>query len=195
MITLDGVMQAPGGSKEDTSGGFKYGGWTAPYGDEVYGKVVQEELKQPADYLLGRKTFEIWANYWPQHGDFWPGINEGTKYVISKKMKKSDLLVTGWKNSVLIKNLADIKKLKNSKGSDIQVHGSGELIQLLLKNDLVDELWLKIFPLTLGKGKKLFDKGTIPAAFTLIESLVTPTGVIIANYKRAGKVKTGTMGA
>ena len=194
MITLDGVMQAPGGPEEDTSGGFKYGGWTAPYGDEVYSKVVQEELKQPADYLLGRKTFEIWADYWPEHGDFWPGINEGTKYVFSKSMKKSDPIVTGWKNSVLIKNLADIKKLKKSKGSDIQVWGSSKLIQLLLKNDLVDELRLKIHPLTLGKGKKLFDKGPIPAAFTLIESIVTPRGVIIANYKRAGKVKTGTVG-
>ena len=194
MITLDGVMQAPGGPEEDKSGGFKYGGWTAPYGDEVYRKVVQKELK-PADYLLGRKTFEIWAGYWPEHGDFWPGINEGTKYVFSKSMKKSDPIVTGWKNSVVIKNLADIKKLKNSKGSDIQVWGSGKLVQLLLKNDLADELRLKIHPLTLGKGKKLFDNGTIPAAFTLIESIVTPSGVIIANYKRAGKVKTGTIGS
>jgi len=194
MITLDGVMQAPGGPKEDTSGGFKYGGWVAAYSDEVYGKVVQKELK-PADYLLGRKTFEIWADYWPEHGDFWPGINEGTKYVFSKSMKKSDPIVTGWKNSVVIKNLADIKKLKNSKGSDIQVWGSGKLVQLLLKNDLADELRLKIHPLTLGKGKKLFDNGTIPAAFTLIESIVTPSGVIIANYKRAGKVKTGTIGS
>jgi len=194
MITLDGVMQAPGGPEEDKSGGFKYGGWTAPYGDEVYSKVLEKELK-PADYLLGRKTFEIWADYWPGHGDFWPGINKGTKYVFSKSMKKSDPIVTGWKNSVVIKNLADIKKLKNSKGSDIQVWGSGELVQLLLKNDLVDELRLKIHPLTLGKGKKLFDNGTIPAAFTLIESIVTPSGVIIANYKRAGKVKTGTIGS
>ncbi len=194
MVTLDGVMQAPGGPEEDTSGGFKYGGWVAPYDDEVYDKVVQEELK-PADYLLGRKTFEIWADYWPEHGDFWPGINEGTKYVFSKNLKKSDPLVTGWKNSVLIKSLADIKKLKNSPGSDIQVWGSSKLVQLLLKNDLADELRLKIHPLTLGKGKKLFDNGTIPAAFTLIESIVTPSGVMIANYKRAGKVKTGTVGA
>jgi dihydrofolate reductase len=193
MITLDGVMQAPGGPKEDTSGGFKYGGWSASYGDEVYGKVVQKELK-PADYLLGRKTFEIWAGYWPEHGDFWPGINEGTKYVFSKSMKKSDPLVTGWKNSVLIKNVADIKKIRASKGSDIQVWGSSKLIQLLLKNDLVDELRLKIHPLILGKGKKLFDNGTIPAAFTLTENIITPSGVIIANYKRAGKVKTGTVG-
>jgi dihydrofolate reductase len=194
MITLDGVMQAPGGPKEDTSGGFKYGGWTEPYGDEVYGKVVQEELK-PADYLLGRKTFEIWAAYWPEHGEFWPGINEGRKYVFSKNMKKSDPKVAGWKNSVVIKNLADIKKMKNSNGPDLQVWGSSELVQLLLKNDLVDELRLKIHPLTLGKGKKLFGKGTIPAAFSLIESMVTPGGVIIASYQRAGKVRTGTVGS
>ena len=187
MITLDGVMQAPGGPKEDTSGGFKYGGWTAPYGDEVYRKAVEKEL-QPADYLLGRKTFEIWENYWPDHADFWPGINDGTKYVLSKTRKKSD-----WKNSFFLKSLADIKKLKNSEGSDIQVWGSSKLIQLLLKNDLVYELRLKIHPLTLGKGKKLFDNGTIPAAFTLTESVVTPGGVIIATYKRAGKVKTGAV--
>jgi len=190
MITLDGVMQAPGGPEEDTSGGFKYSGWTAPYGDEVYGKVVQKELKQPADYLLGRKTFEIWETYWPAHANFWPGINDGTKYVMSKTRKKSD-----WKNSVFIKRVVDIKKIKKAKGSDIQVWGSSKLIQLLMKNDLVDELRLKIHPLTLGKGKKLLDNGIIPAAFTLTESTVTSTGVIIANYKRAGKVKTGTIGS
>ena len=189
-ITLDGVMQAPGGPEEDTSGGFKYGGWTEPYGDEIFGKVVQKELQQTADYLLGRKTFEIWASFWPKHADIWPGINEGTKYVMSRTKKKSD-----WKNTVFIDSLEDIKKLKNSEGSDIQVWGSSKLVQLLLKNDLVDELWLKIYPLTLGTGKKLFDDGTIPAAFTLIESLVTPSGVIITNYRRAGKVKTGTVGA
>ena len=195
-ITLDGVMQAPGGPEEDKSGGFKYGGWVAPYFDDVGGKVMEKQMK-PADLLLGRKTFEIWENFWPQHEKGWPGINDVTKYVMSRTRKKSD-----WKNSVFLKSLADIKKLKKlpagrkgSKGSDIQVHGSGELIQLLLKNDLVDELWLKIYPLTLGKGKKLFDNGTIPAAFTLTESLVTPTGVIIANYKRAGKVKTGIIGS
>lgn len=193
MITLDGVMQAPGGPKEDTSGGFKHGGWVAPFSDEEYGKVVQEEMK-PTDYLLGRKTFQIWAGYWPKHADVWPGVNDGTKYVFSKRLKKSNSLLTGWKNSVLIKNVADIKKVKNSNGSDIQVWGSSKLVQLLLKNDLVDELRLKIHPLTLGKGKKLFENGTIPAAFTLTESVITPSGVIITNYKRAGKVKTGTAG-
>ncbi len=194
MITLDGVMQAPGGPAEDTSGGFEYGGWVAPYSDDVYNKVVQEEL-QPADYLLGRKTFGIWAGYWPEHGDFWSGINEGTKYVFSKKMKKSDPLVTGWKNSVLLKSVADLKKLKNSNGPGIQVWGSSKLVQLLLKNDLADELRLKIHPLILGKGKQLFDKEAMPAAFTLTESIVTPGGVIIAVYNRAGKVKTGTIGS
>lgn len=195
MITLDGVMQAPGGPREDTSGGFKFGGWTAPYGDEVYDKVLQEELKQPADYLLGRKTFEIWAAYWPHHGDFWPGINEGTKYVFSKSLTKSDPLVSGWKTSVVIKNLGAVKKLKASNGAGIQVWGSGKLVQILLKSDLVDELKLKIHPLTLGKGKKLFNDGTIPAAFTLMENIVTSTGVIIASYKRAGNVTTGTVGS
>ena len=189
MITLDGVMQAPGGPEEDKSGGFKYGGWVAPYNDEDSGKFMQKLLK-PADYLLGRKTFEIWEDYWPKHANVWPGINEGTKYVLSRTRKNSD-----WKNTVFLKGLAGIKKAKESNGSDIQVWGSGEVIQLLLKNDLVDELWLMIHPLTLGKGKKLFVDGAIPAAFTLAESVVMPSGVIIGNYKRAGEVKTGTVGA
>jgi dihydrofolate reductase len=188
-ITLDGVMQAPGGPKEDTSGGFKYGGWTAPYYDEVSAKVMQKQMK-PTDLLLGRKTFDIFASYWPKHAGNWPGINDVTKYVLSKTIKKSD-----WKNSKFLTSLADIKKLKNSKGSDLKVWGSSQLIQLLLKHDLVDELWLKIFPVTLGQGKKLFDDGAIPAAFKLVESKITPSGVIFANYQRAGKVKTGTIGA
>lgn len=187
-ITLDGVMQAPGGLEEDTSGGFKYGGWTAPYFDEAAGEAMARQMK-PADLLLGRKTFEIFAGYWPDHADMWPGINEVTKYVLSNTMDKAD-----WKNSVFLKGVKDVKELKDSEGHDLQVHGSGQLIQLLLQNDLVDELWLKTFPLTLGQGKKLFADGTIPVAFTLTESTVTPTGVIFANYKRAGDVKTGTVG-
>lgn len=188
MITLDGVMQGIGRPEEDTSGGFEYGGWTVPYSDEVVGEAMQK-LMEPTDYLLGRKTFEIFATYWPQNAKIWPGITNGTKYVMSKTMKKAD-----WKNTVFIESVADIKKLKNSEGSDIQVWGSGNLIQLLLKNDLVDELRLQIYPLTLGTGKKLFVDGAIPAAFTLTECLPTPSGVIIANYKRAGEVKTGTYG-
>ena len=189
MITLDSVMQAPGGPEEDVSGNFKYGGWTATYGDDIGDKVVMKELEQPSDYLLGRKTFKIWEAYWPEHGDFWPGINSGTKYVLSRTINKSD-----WKNTVFIDNLEAIKKIKNSDGPDIQVWGSSELIQLLLENDLVDELRLKIYPLTLGTGKKLFSNGPIPAAFKLTDSVVTSTGVIIANYTRAGEVKTGTVG-
>ena len=148
-----------------------------------------EKLMKTADLLLGRKTFEIWEAYSPQHENIWPGISDATKYVLSTTRKKSD-----WKASVFFNSLSDIEKLKASEGSDIQVWGSSELIQLLLKNDLVDELWLMIHPLTLGKGKKLFDNGPIPAAFTLVESTVTPSGVIIANYKRAGEVRTGTVG-
>ena len=185
-ITLDGVMQAPGGPEEDSSNDFKYGGWVFPHFDETGGNLMDKQLK-PADLLLGRKTFEIFASYWPRHADNWPGINEVTKYVMSNTMKSSE-----WNNSVFISSLSDIVELKNSNGSDLQVHGSGELIQLLLKNDLVDELWLKIFPLTLGHGKKLFDSGTIPAAFTLTESFVTPSGVIFANYSRNGEVTTGS---
>jgi len=185
-VTLDGVIQAPGGPEEDMSGGFKYGGWGVPHFDEAMGEVMGKQMK-PADLLLGRKTFEIFASYWPEHTDDWPGVNDITKYVMSGTMDKSD-----WNNSVFLKSAEDIKKIKNSEGPDIQVHGSGELIQLLLKNDLVDELWIKIFPLTLGKGKRLFDNGPIPAAFILTESLVTPAGVIVANYKRDGEVKTGS---
>lgn len=185
MVTLDGVMQAPGGPQEDTSGGFKYGGWTADYGDELFGKLMQEELKQ-ADYILGRKTFEIFASYWPHHADFWPGINEGNKYVLSRTMHQSD-----WGNTTFLTSAEDLQKLKHSEGADIQVWGSSQLIQLLLKHDLVDELRLKIYPVILGEGKKLFGSGAMPAAFTLTESVTTSKGVIIATYKRAGEVVTG----
>lgn len=188
-ITLDGVMQAPGGPEEDTSGDFKYGGWTVPYFDDFAGKVMAEQMKQPFHLLLGRKTFEIFASYWPQHGDDWPGVNDATKYVVS-----STLTTHTWKNSVFIqKNVVEeIKKLKALNAPDLQVWGSGNLVLTLLKNDLVDELKLKIFPIILGKGKRLFEDGTIPAAFTLTDSKISPSGVIFADYKRAGEVKTGS---
>lgn len=188
-ISLDGVMQAPGGPEEDTSGGFKYGGWTFPYFDEFSGNIMGEQMKQPFNLLLGRKTYEIFAGYWPQHADGWPGINESTKYVVSNTLTKCD-----WENSILIKGdvVEEIKKLKIENGPDLQVYGSGNFIQTLLKNDLVDELWLKIFPVTLGSGKRLFAEGTIPAAFKLIDSKVSPSGVIFANYKREGEIKTGS---
>ena len=194
-ITLDGVMQAPGGPEEDPSEDFKYGGWSAPYdGDEVSDKVMQKQL-EPADLLLGRKTFEIFANYWPEHADYWPGVIDVTKYALSNTITGSDPIVTRWKNSVILKSVADIEKLKNSEGPDIKIWGSSKLVQLLLKHDLVDEFWLNIYPVILGKGKRLFDGEAIPAAFTLVESTVTPKGVIMANYKKAGEVKTGTVGA
>lgn len=188
MITLDGVMQAPGGPEEDPSNGFKYGGWTAPYVEANGDKFFQKNM-QPAEYLLGRKTFDIFAGYWPKHADVWPGINDGMKYVLSNTLDKSE-----WKNTTFLKSVEDIKKLKKTDGSELHVWGSGKLIQLLLKNDLVDELRLVTYPLTLGQGQKLFDDGTIAAAFTLTEGTITPSGVIMANYKRAGEVKTGTVG-
>lgn len=189
-ITLDGIMQAPGGPDEDREGDFAFGGWTAPYFDEAAGKLMAEQM-QPADYLLGRKTFDIFAGYWPmpEHAKDWPSINDGMKYVLSETTDTTD-----WQNTTFLKGMADIKALKQSDGPDLQVHGSGTLIQSLLRHDLVDELWLKIFPVTLGTGKKLFAEGAMPAAFTLTESSVTPTGVIFANYVRAGAVETGTVG-
>ena len=188
-ITLDGVMQAPGGPEEDPSGSFKYGGWTVPYFDEASGNVMAEQMKAPFALLLGRKTFEIFASYWPQHADGWPGINEATKYVVSKTLREHE-----WSNSVFINGDAveEIKKLKSQDRPPLQVHGSGNLIQTLLKYDLVDELWCKIFPVTLGQGKRLFEDGTSPAAFTLERTTTSPFGVIVANYKRAGEVKTGS---
>lgn len=188
-ITLDGVMQAPGGPEEDTEGGFKYGGWTVPYFDEFSENLMNEQMKQPFELLLGRKTFEIFAGYWPQHENEWPGINKAKKYVVSNTLIKPT-----WNNTELIKGdvIEKIKKLKQQDGPDIQVYGSSVLIQTLLKHDLVDELWLKIFPITLGSGKRLFGDGTIPAAFKLTDSKVSPSGIIIANYKRAGEVQTGS---
>jgi dihydrofolate reductase len=192
-ITLDGVMQAPGGPEEDSSSDFQYGGWTAPYfaeADEAAGEVMGEWMRS-TDILLGRKTYDIFSEYWPAHADMWPGIQEVTKYVMSNTLteNKSD-----WQNVTFISSVEDLKKLKESEGSDIKVHGSGNLAQTLLKHDLVDELCLMMFPITLGNGKRLFDEGTIPAAFTLASSLITPNGVIFAGYKRAGDIKTGTVG-
>jgi len=189
-ITLDGVMQGMGGPDEDPSGEFKYGGWSVPHADEVSGKAVKKYMDAKADYLLGRKTFEIFYSVWPQRADMWPQISEGTKYVFSNTLEKSD-----WKNTVFLNKLEDLKKLKNSNGVDIHVWGSSELIQLLLENDLVDELHLRIHPVILGEGKKLFKDGRIATEFALTESQITEKGVILAYYNRAGEVRTGTYGA
>jgi dihydrofolate reductase len=193
-MTLDGVMQAPGGPEEDTSGGFKYGGWSFGHGDSVVAEEVSKQMSEPFDLLLGRKTYDIFASYWPNAKealDIAEKFNKCTKYVASKTLKKLD-----WKNSVLLKGdvAKEIKKIKAGNGPELQVYGSGNFVQTLLKNDLVDELRLKIYPITLGNGKKLFAKGTMPAAFKLVYSKVTPNGVIVATYKREGEVKTGSFG-
>jgi dihydrofolate reductase len=188
-MSLDGVMQAPGGPDEDRAGGFAYGGWTVPYFDDVLGQVMAEQMGRPFDLLLGRKTYEIFAAYWPHHKAEWPGSDKATKYVATRTLEK-----TNWDPTVLIKGdvASEIRKLKDEDRPDLQVHGSGDLIQTLLKQDLVDELWLKTFPVTLGPGKRLFAAGAVPAGFKLLESRISPAGVIIANYGRAGAVKTGS---
>lgn len=188
-VTLDGVMQAPGGTDEDTSNGFRYGGWVAPYMDDKALEQPMQEQLQPADLLLGRKTFDIWENYWPQHAAMWPGIMEVTKYVLSTTRTSSD-----WQPSVFLPDVEAIKKLKNSEGGAIKVWGSSELVHLLLKHDLVDECWLNMHPIILGSGKRLFDDGSAPATFSLSSSVVASNGVIIAHYVKSGEVKTGDVG-
>lgn len=188
-MSLDGVMQAPGGPEEDTSGGFKYGGWIVPFFDESLGEIMDKQMSKNSDLLLGRKTFEIFAAYWPAHESDWPGINEAKKYVVSNTISGHK-----WKNSIILNGKVEdqIKKLKQQDGADLQVYGSSNLIQTLLKRDLIDEFWLKIFPIILGNGKRLFGEGSLPTKFRLIENSVTPNGVIIANYAREGKFKTGS---
>jgi dihydrofolate reductase len=192
MLTLDGVMQAPGGPEEDTSGGFTYGGWTAPFSDESFGPIIAKELSMPFDLLLGRKTYEIFAGYWPKHTEGVVGepFDKAKKYVVSDEPMDAP-----WKESVVITGdtAASLKALKAEDGPALHVWGSSVLAQTLFKNDLVDELRLRIYPLTLGSGKRLFGEGTIPAAFTLIDCHTLPSGVILANYQRAGEVKTGSV--
>ena len=191
-ITLDGVMQGPGGPEEDTSGDFNLGGWSVAYFDDFVGNAMAEQMGRPFDLLVGRTTYEIFASYWPKVTDeSGRGINSATKYVVSHRPVSLD-----WKTTILIDGdvIEKIKKLKTETGPELQVHGSGNLIQTLLKHDLVDELWLKTFPVALGTGKRLFADGTIPAGFTLTQSAVSPSGVVIASYARAGAVKLGSFG-
>jgi len=190
-ITLDGVIQGGGGPEEDTSGGFAYGGWVAPYDDDVAGAVIHRQMTLPFDLLLGRKTFEIWAQYWPHHADVWPGVNPATKYVASTTMTSHE-----WQPTVFLGGdiAEEVSTLKQQPGPDLHVYGSANLLQTLMKHDLVDAFWLKIFPLTLGSGKRLFTEGTIPAAFKVMESQISPSGIILVNYERAGAVKTGRVG-
>ncbi len=189
-VSLDGVIQAPGGPDEDTSGGFAYGGWPGPYSDEISGTLLRKQMNLPFDLLLGRKTFEIWAAYWPQHGDAWPGVNTATKYVASSTVTSHE-----WQPSVFLNgDIAEqVAKIKQQPGPDLNVWGSGNLLQTLIKHDLVDAFWLMIYPITLGGGKRLFAEGTIPAAFQVTESTVTSKGVIVVTYERAGAISTGTV--
>jgi dihydrofolate reductase len=188
-ITLDGVIQAGGGPEEDTSGGFAYGGWQAPYSDDVEGAVMKKQMSLPFDLLIGRKTFDIWEPYWPKHADIWPDVNTATKYVASNTRTSSE-----WQPTVFLSgDIAEkVSQLKQQQGPDLHIYGSANLLQTLFRHDLVDELWLKIYPLTLGSGKRLFAEGTIPAAFRVTESQISPSGIIIANYARAGAVTTGS---
>ncbi len=188
-ISLDGVIQAPGGPDEDTSGGFAHGGWIAPYADAQLGTVLRRQMNLPFDLLVGRKTFDIWAPYWPLHADAWPGVNAATKYVAS-----NTLTAHTWQPSVFLSgDVADkVAKLKQQPGPDLHVWGSGHLIQTLIKHDLIDVFWLMIYPITLGAGKRLFADGTLPRAFKVTDSLVTPKGVIVVNYERAGAITTGS---
>ena len=189
-ISLDGVIQAPGGPDEDTSGGFAYGGWISPYSDPVLGTALRRQMNMRFDLLLGRKTFDIWAPYWPQHRDAWPGVNTATKYVASNTMSSSE-----WQPSVFLNgDIAEkVAKIKQLPGPDLHVWGSGNLIQTLLKHDLVDTFWLMIYPITLGGGKRLFADGATPAAFKVTESIITSKGVIVVNYERSGAITAGSL--
>ena len=189
-MTLDGVMQAPGGPEEDPSGDFKFGGWSFGYFDDEVGKAMGEQMGHPFDLLLGRRTYDIFASFWPMQTDeAGTAINRATKYVVSHRPVDVD-----WKTTVRIDGdvVAKIRQIKSEDGPELQVHGSGDLIQTLLKNDLVDELWLKTFPVVLGSGKRLFAGGAMPTGWKLLKSDVSPSGVIVASYARAGEVKMGS---
>jgi dihydrofolate reductase len=188
-VSLDGVIQAPGGPDEDTSGGFTHGGWIAPYADAILGTALRKQMNLPFDLLLGRKTYEIWAPYWPHHGDVWPGVNAATKVVASNLVTSGDWQPSVFLNGDVAEKVANIKQ---QPGPDLHVWGSGHLIQTLIKHDLVDAFWLMIYPITLGVGKRLFADGTILLAFQVTESTVTPKGVIVVNYERAGAITTGS---
>jgi dihydrofolate reductase len=192
-VTLDGVMQAPGGPEEDTSGGFEHGGWSFGYWDEQMQGAMGELMSKPFDLVLGRKTYEIFAGYWPHHADE-PGaepLNRATKHVASTTLKHLE-----WENSRLIEgDVPDgIRGLKEQDGAELQVHGSANLIQTLLEQGLVDEFRLLIFPLVLGTGKRLFDGGTVPAGFEVTSSETSSTGVVMATYRTGAEIKYGSFG-
>jgi dihydrofolate reductase len=190
-LTLDGVMQAPGGPEEDDSGGFAYGGWSVRYWDEMMGQVMSEAMSAPFDLVLGRRTYDIFAAYWP-HAPEEAGakpLNDATKYVASRSRPTLE-----WKESVVIEGDAaeGIMELKRGDGPELQVHGSGNLIQTLLRHNLVDQYRLWVFPVVIGSGKRLFSDGTIPSGLKLLDSKVSTTGVVIGTYEPAGEIVTGS---
>jgi len=189
-LSLDGVIQGPGGPEEDTSGGFTLGGWIGPYSDEVSGTALRKQMNAPFDLLLGRKTFDIWEPYWPHHGDIWPNVNKATKYVASNSRNSSE-----WQPSVFLSGdvAEQVAKIKQESGPDLHVWGSSNLLQTLIKHDLVDVFWLMIYPVTLASGKRLFADGTTPAAFKVTDSIVSPSGIIVVSYERDGELKTAAV--
>ena len=189
-LTLDGVMQAPGGPEEDTDGGFRYGGWSVPYWDDRMGELMGAWMTPPFDIVLGRRTYEIFAGFWPHSED--PGakeLNEARKYVASRTLESVD-----WQSSELLGHdvPAAVAALKEEDGPVLQVHGSANLLQTLIGRDLIDEFQIFTFPVVIGAGKRLFGDGTIPAAFELAQSETSTTGVVISTYRRAGDVQTGS---
>jgi dihydrofolate reductase len=192
-LTLDGVMQAPGGPEEDPADGFEHGGWSFGYWDEQMQSAMGESMSKPFDLVLGRKTYEIFAAHWPHTDD--PGavpLNRATKHVASTTRHELE-----WENSKLIEGDVPeaVRALKQQDGPELQVHGSANLIQTLLEHGLIDEFRLWIFPLVLGKGKRLFDGGTLPAGLELAGSQVSSTGVIIATYRSGAEIKGGSFAA
>ncbi len=190
-VTLDGVMQAPGGPGEDDSGGFAHGGWSVNYWDERMGQVMDEATSTPFAMVLGRRTYDIMAAYWPHAPEEAGGkpLNDATKYVVSRSRPRLE-----WSNSVLIEGDAaeGIAALKKEDGPELQVHGSANLIQTLLRHDLVDQYRLWVFPLVIGSGKRLFAEGTIPSGLKLVDSKTSTTGVVIGTYEPAGEIVTGS---
>jgi dihydrofolate reductase len=193
-LTLDGVMQAPGGPGEDDDGGFAYGGWSVNYWDDQMGQVMDEATSRPFAMVLGRRTYDIMAAYWPTAPEEAGGkvFNDATKYVASRS--RPDL--GAWSNSVLIEgDAADgLAALKREDGPELQVHGSANLIQTLLRHNLVDEFRLWVFPVVLGSGKRLFADGTVPSGLRLVDSKVSSTGVVMGTWQSAGEVVTGSFG-
>lgn len=189
-LTLDGVMQAPGGPGEDDEGGFEFGGWTVPYWDDTLNQFMDDAMGKPFDLVLGRKTYDIFASYWPNapEEEARP-LNDATKYVASHGRSALD-----WERSVLLEGdvAQAVAKLKQGEGPELQVHGSGNLAQTLMEAGLVDEFRLMIFPVVIGKGKRLFADGTVPRALKLVNSMTSGTGVFLGVYEPAGEVQTGS---